>query len=217
MNEKKNLGQTERTLSVAAGSFLLFNGLAGEKKSFLKFFTGGFLLYRGTTGFCPVRAAIRNGAGEISGKNIRILTELTVNKPRNEVYAFWRRLENLPRFMEHLESVLPIDEKITRWTVTIPGGLGTVSWKSRLAEEIPNELIRWKSLPGSSVENEGSIHFHEAGQLGTRIELDLTYRAPLGTPGEAVLKLLNPAFEYLVRSDIRNFKRYVESGEVPAM
>ena len=83
---------------------------------------------------------------------------IVLNRPRREVYRFWRNLENLPRFMDHLEAVTVLDEKRSHWTAKGPAG-SRVEWDADIHNEIPNELIAWRSLAGSEVDNAGSVHF----------------------------------------------------------
>lgn len=210
-----NIGTKERVGSLISGSYLLYNALAKEEKSWVKGFTAGYMLFRGITGYCAFNSAI--GIKEVEMRNdINIKTNLIVSKPRKEVYDFWRKLENLPKIMEHLENVTTLDEKISEWEAKIPGGIGTIKWKSEIIEDIPNELISWQSLPNSTIVNVGSVRFLDARESETEVQVDITYRAPLGIPGKRIAKMLNPVFADILRGDIRNFRRIIETGEVPA-
>lgn len=143
-------------------------------------------------------------------RNVNIRVEMTVNRPREAVYGFWRRLENLPLFMEHLEMVNSKDENISVWEAKIPGGMGKFRWRSEIVKEIPYELLGWQSLPGSEVENAGKVEFFDAGDNATRLHVVITYHAPLGIAGEGVARMINPYFEKMVEEDVRNFKKYIE-------
>ncbi|MEX0649133.1 MAG: SRPBCC family protein [Balneolaceae bacterium] len=213
IEEVPELGATERTMSVLSGSYLMYKSLS-KNKSLMKAATGGYLLYRGVTGHCPVSKAIGRGQTDQLG-DINITTSLTINKPRSEVYQFWRKLENLPLVMEHLESVTMLDDKHSEWVAKIPGDMGTISWKSEIVEDEPGVRLGWQSLPDSAVENTGTVNFRDAGKFGTEVRAVIAYKAPLGSPGENVAKLLNPVFKEMVRSDIKNFKRYLETHEMP--
>jgi len=214
-SQKKNVSKPERILSSLAGGALLANGLIG-KKSPLKILAGGFLLYRGLTGNCPAYSA----AAKLNirhPKNITIKTSLTVNKPIAEVYAFWRNLENLPLFMKHLESVQVTDRITSIWRAKVPGRLGTVEWKSSLFLDQENERIGWRSDEGADIMNSGTVHFKDGGKFGTEIHAIISYHAPAGILGEGIGRLLNPIFEGMVQEDIKNFKRYIETGEIPTI
>src|SRR5690625_3940119 len=97
-----NLGTTERVLSLMGGSYMLYDALARRRKSLVEAVAAGYLLYRGATGYCPMYEAIVPGKAGRRGRRIDIETSVRVNKPRSEVYSFWRELENLPLFMKHL-------------------------------------------------------------------------------------------------------------------
>lgn len=209
-----NVGVSERLISLAAGSLLLLNGL--RNRGWMRMAAGGYLMYRGITGHCPGYSMIGKPKLPDPVKNINIRTTVTVNRPRNEVYAFWRRLENLPRFMQHLETVQAIDDRTSHWEARVPGGLGTISWDAVIVEEHPGTFIGWNSLPGATVENAGKVEFRELGDGWTELHVVITYRAPLGAAGQGVSALLNPLFEKLIRADIRNFKQFVERGGLSA-
>lgn len=208
-----NIGRNERIISLVGGGYLLYKALARDK-SLLKSLAAGYLLFRGSTGYCPLNQAM--GIKEVELTNdVNVKTSVTVNKPREQVYKFWRNLENLPRFMQHIHSITSIDEKTTEWQMKMPGGLGIITWRSEISEDIPYEFISWISLPNSTIENVGSIHFEDSGRFGTEIHVDITYRAPLGTPGKRLAKMLNPLLKTMIKQDIMDFKRVIETGEVP--
>jgi len=218
----KNVGRTERIISAVAGSLLMLHGIKnGRKVSEVPL--GSYLLFRGATGFCPVKKQFigyRNGNGIAEHavasrpEPIQIDTTVTVDKPKHEVYPFWRKLENLPLFMKHLESVTVVDEKTSLWSAKIPGGLGTIDWESEITGDNMNDSISWRSLPESEIRNSGKVRFKDTGQGKTEIHASITYEAPGGIIGEKVGKLLNPVFEKMVKSDIKNFKKYLETNRI---
>ena len=177
---------------------------------------GGYLIYRGATGHCSLYSAMGKPHLPDPVKNINIRTTVQVHRPRNEVFAFWRRLENLPLFMRHLKEVKQMDDRTSHWEAYIPGGLGTISWDAVIVEEHEGSFIGWNSLPGATIENAGKIAFREIGDGWTEIYAVITYRAPLGVAGQGISALLNPVFEKMVRADIKDFKRYIEIGSTQA-
>ncbi len=205
-----NVDVPERILSVTAGSLLFLNGL--RHLGWARMAVGGFLLYRGITGHCPGYSAMGKPKLPDPVKNVNIRTTVAVNKPRNEVYAFWRKLENLPRFMEHLKTVQKVDDRTSHWEAKVPGGLGTLSWDAVIVEEHENSFIGWNSLPGATVENAGKVEFRELGDGWTELYVVISYRAPLGVAGQGLSALMNPVFERMIRQDIKNFKQFVERG-----
>src|SRR5215212_4889674 len=123
-----NVGKLERIASILAGSALLVKGLQNEEKKsgIAMAIAGGLLFFRGATGHCEIYRLAGKKKLPDTVKNINIMTKLTVNRPRQEVYDFWRKLSNLPLFMEHLEQVKVIDDKRSHWVAKIPGGIGKI-------------------------------------------------------------------------------------------
>jgi uncharacterized membrane protein len=211
---ERNIDPADQVTSLVAASVLLLATAA--RGGFWKGLAGSYLLFRGATGHCPISKAIDQS--ELFKPQIAsIRTSVTVNKPRKEVYEFWRNLENLPLFMKHLESVKQVDKKTSEWKARLPQGVGTVSWKSEILDDDKNVRIGWHSLPGSTIENIGNVHFTDAGKNGTEVTAFISYHAPGGKIGGKLAELFNPAFEEMVKEDIRNFKRFMETGEIPTI
>jgi uncharacterized membrane protein len=212
-----NVGNTERVISAAAGAFLLMQAITGKKGRLLKSGAGAFLLYRAISGNCPVYSKLGKSRLPDPVKNINVRTVITVNKPRNEVYSFWRNLENLPLFMKHLKSVQTMDNERSHWEADIPGFPGTLSWDAEIVKEEEGSLLGWNSLPGSVIDNAGKVAFADAGENGTEVSIVITYRPPLGPAGEGIAKLLNPLFKNMIKEELRSFRSYIESGEIPTI
>ncbi len=214
-NGEKNINDEERMLSTVTGGLLLGQALIGNRNP-LKMAAGGYLLYRGISGHCAAYSAL-DRIKNAEPKDISIKTSLTVNKPVDEVYATWRDLENLPNFMSHLESVTVTGKTTSSWKARIPGGLGTIDWEATIIKDEPNEQIQWQSNEGAMIENAGAVSFRDAGDLGTEIQIYLSYHAPAGKIGEGIARLLNPVFEHMILQDVSNFTEYIEAERVHAM
>jgi uncharacterized membrane protein len=151
-----------------------------------------------------------------AGGSRRVVKSITVDRPRSEVYAFWRDFTNLPRFMDHLESVdvLDPDGRRSRWRAKAPLG-STVEWEAAVADDIPDELIAWRSLEGSAVRNGGTVTFRDAAVGGgTVVRVELEYDPPGGPLGVAIAKLSGEEPETQTSADLRRFKQVMELGEV---
>lgn len=205
-----NVSNTERAVSCLAGSLLVYDTISRKKGRIPKAVLAGYFLFRGITGHCGLYSAIGKTKPDNRSRNVNIQVTLQVDRPREEVYALWRKLENLALFMEHLELVNSIDENISVWEARIPGGVGTVRWRSEIVKEIPGELLGWQSIPGSSIENAGKVTFEDTSQGGTLLHVVVSYHAPWGIPGEGIARIFNPYFEQLVKDDILNFKDFIE-------
>lgn len=222
---RRNVGSLERWGSVAAGVALASYGLSRRRHAggLILAAVGTLLVRRGASGHCGVYKALDVNTGPGSGDTRRALggrggshvdEAVTVNRPAPEIYQFWRRVENLPRFMQHVESVERISDTQSRWRARGPRG-GVVQWTAEVINDVPNQLIAWRSLDGSDVVSAGSVHFDEAGpHRGTRIRVRLQYSPPAGKVGTAVAKLLGRDAATEIRADLRRFKQLLETGEV---
>ena len=223
--QSKNVSEAERAASVLGGAALIGYGL--QKKSLggaILAAVGGTLAYRGATGHCPMYQAFglttnRQGRGRNASVpyelGVRVDTCVTINKSREDLYHFWRNLENLPRFMRHLESVKEIDNKHSHWVAKAPAGR-SVQWKAEIINEAENERIGWRSLPGSDVDNAGSVRFKTAPDgRGTIVQIALQYNPPGGVIGAMFAKLFGEEPSQQIREDMRRFKCLMETGEIP--
>ena len=145
---------------------------------------------------------------------IRTKKSITIQKPVEEVYAFWRNFDNLPRFMRHLESVTVLDSRHSHWVAKAPAG-ASVEWDAEVTEDRPNELISWRSLEGAEVYNAGTVRFQSApGNRGTELRVELEYDPPFGKLGAKVASLFREEPGQQVMDDIRHLKQVLETGEI---
>lgn len=142
---------------------------------------------------------------------MQVHERITVNRPRSEVYAFWRNLNQLPSFMDHLVSVSGDPDGVTHWKAKAP--TGTVEWDARIVEDKPGEMISWRSLDDADVRNSGAVRFADAKSQGTTVSVDISYDPPLGALGQVVAKLFGEAPDQQVSEDLRRFKEIMESGQ----
>lgn len=168
------------------------------------------LIYRGATGAWPVPRAV---AARTALSPIHVETSVTIGKPAQELYDFWRRLENLPRFMRHLEEVRDLGDGRSHWVGRTPFGT-RAAWEAEIVEERPGRLISWRSVAGSQVDTAGSVLFEEAtGGRGTVVRVEMEVRPPGHLLGKAIAGLAHVERE--VHEDLRRFKNLLEAGEVP--
>ncbi len=144
---------------------------------------------------------------------MRVKAAITVRRPVEEVYGFWRDLQNLPQFMYHLESVEVSGDGRSHWKAKAP--VGTVEWEAEVVEDRANEVIAWRSVEGASVPNRGTVRFAPAPQgQGTEVAVELEYQPPGGALGKAVAKLFGEEPNQQISDDLRRFKQVLETGEV---
>jgi uncharacterized membrane protein len=220
-----NVAKVERAASVMAGTVLLRLGL--RKKGWLgagAALLGINFLRRGITGYCysyqalGVSTAGAGSAGHASFPyelGVRVDQAITINRPRHEVYRFWRDFSNIAECMKHVQSVstIPASNR-THWIAQGPGGR-TMEWDAEIINEKENEIIAWRSLEGSEVPNAGSVHFRDAaGGRGTEVAVELQYSPPGGTVGAFVAKLFGEEPSQQIHEDLRRLKARLEAGVV---
>ena len=145
---------------------------------------------------------------------IRTKRSVTIGKPVEEVYAYWRNFEQLPTFMRHLESVRVTSERTSHWVAKAPGGK-TVEWDAEMTEDRPNELIAWRSVEGSEIYNAGSVRFMKAPKgMGTEVRVEMEYDPPFGKLGSKIAMLWREEPGQQVQDDLRHFKQVMEIGEI---
>ena len=223
-----NVGETERWISIIGGSSLLAYGLTrGDKAGFGLAALAGGMLWRGATGHCGMYQALginnsdHRGHGKGTGVRagvpyelgIRVDHEIHINKPVDEIYRFWRHLENLPRFMNHLESVKEVNERISHWCAKGPAGYN-VEWDAEIVNDVPNRVIGWRSLDGSQVSSGGSVRFQSTEDGGTDLKISLQYNPPGGTLGKWAAKLFGEDPQQTVYQDLTRFKELMETGNI---
>ena len=209
-----NVTQPERIGSVAAGAGLVLYG--ASQKSFggiLLALLGGALIHRGVTGHCNVyeklgvnSRQLNDETGVPGNKGIKVNRTIIVDRSPQDVYRFWRNLENLPKFMEHVQSVREIDERRSQWVVKGPAGT-EVEWTAQILTDRENSLISWESLPGAEVQNAGSVRFEPVNNgQSTEVKVSLQYLPPAGVIGATVAKLFGEAPEQQLDEDLQRFK-----------
>ena len=146
----------------------------------------------------------------LSGE-INVEKSVTINKSAEELFSFWRDFENLPKFMDHLESVENRDPLYSHWKAKAPLGY-SVEWDAEITNEVENRLIEWKSIEGADIPNSGKVEFNPTNDRGTEVKVSFKYEAPGGKLGTLFAKVFgeNPATQ--VDEDLRRFKRLMEAG-----
>ncbi|HUP00499.1 MAG TPA: SRPBCC family protein [Gemmatimonadota bacterium] len=172
---------------------------------------GAGLLTRGVTNK-PIRRLTGIRAGR---RAVDLQKTITVQAPVSDVYEFWNRVENFPRFMSHIREVRDLGDGRSRWTAAGPAG-APVTWNAVVTRQVPDEVLAWRSEPGSTIENAGVIHFEPASGEGTRIDIRMSYNPPAGAIGDAVAGLLGTDPRSAMDEDLVRFKSLIEEGRATA-
>ena len=152
----------------------------------------------------------------VSGQtDIYLERSIAVSKSPEECYRFWRSFENLPRFMQSLESVQQLDERRSRWVAK--GPMATrLEWTSEITADRPGEELAWRTLDDSGAANAGSVRFEAApASRGTIVRVSLHYSPRGGALGAGLVRLLGHDPQSRIREDLRRFKQVMETGEIP--
>ncbi|MEN3291970.1 MAG: hypothetical protein V7642_1223 [Burkholderiales bacterium] len=168
---------------------------------------------------------MRNPLGGLLGKagavveaatgTVNVTQAITVNRPAIECYRFWHDFENFPRFMKHVQSVQRISDTRWHWKARGPAGI-SVEWDAEITEDKPGEVLAWRSVEGSEVDNSGRVRFEAApAGRGTIVRVEMQYRPPGGKAGALIAKLFGEEPSQQISEDLRRFKQLIETGEIP--
>lgn len=218
-----NLSAVERWVSSVAGVAMTVSGLRQRSlRGALMAAGGAALVARGATGYCPVHAVVgaygraydtREALGGRRG--VHVDESIMINRPAHELYALWRALDRLPEFIPVLKSVDVIDTTHSHWRAEGPGGR-VVQWDAVLLNDIPNELIAWRTIGEADVVSAGSVRFVRIkGRSETQMRVRLQYEPPGGKSAAALAWLFGRDPGQLIRTGLRRFKALLETGEIP--
>jgi uncharacterized membrane protein len=220
-----NVGPEERMASKIGGGVLIAAGLLrGGLKGLLLAGLGGALVYRGMTGSCACYRALgistaheRRGpmASVTSGEGVQIEEAVHIARPPGELYRFWRDYDNLPLFMTNIESVIPTGGNRSRWTARGPLGL-RFGWDAEIHNEVPGELIAWRSLDGGDIATAGSVRFSPSmGGRGSEVRVVERFVLPGGAIGESLARFFGQDPASQTRANLRRFKQLMEAVPAP--
>ena len=219
-NLTRNVPAWERVGSIALGAGFIIYGISRRSLwGGLAGLAGAALVARGASGRCLVYRALGSHANDLQAerhergqKGIRVTQTINVEREPAEVFRYWRKLENLARFMEHVESVEEIDSQRSHWVVRGPLGQ-PLHWDARIVNESEGEMIAWESLPGAEVNHAGSVWFEPDGRGGTSLKVILRYYPPAGQVGAATAQLLGESPEQQLAQDLSRFKEIIEQKQ----
>ena len=226
-SESGNIGETQRLISAIAGAGLIMEGwrrrsVGGGALAF----AGISLLYRAASGYCPALGAMgidmrgnhntnRLGRRKVASEQAsKIRRTIEIGRAPNELYKFWRSLDNLPRIMSHLKSVHVISDRFSHWVVKTMAGLPTIEWDAEIINDVENERIGWRSLNDAAVDHAGSVEFEPIGDgRRTRLTVTMQYAPIAGRLGTAVAKLIGEDPDLKIADDLQRFKESMEASK----
>jgi uncharacterized membrane protein len=219
-----NIGTAERVISAVGGGILAVTGIQRRSAGGVAMaLIGGDLLRRAITGHSyayealGVRTASKGQGAETTSVpyelGVRVDQAITIARPRAEVYRYFRQFSNLANFMENVHSVRDLNGQRSHWVVAGPAGR-TVEWDAVIHNEVENELIAWRTLPGADVDHAGSVLFKDApGGRGTEVSVELQYNPPAGVAGAAFAALWGKEPTQQIHKDLHRLQHILEAGE----
>jgi uncharacterized membrane protein len=219
-----NMARWDRAFSIVGGGLVAGSGIAKGWNGLPRALFGAALIERGLSGhsllyevFGVRTAPLGQGAATTSVPyelGLRVDRSITINLPRPEVFRFFRNLPNFSRFLRHVRSVTETANGRSHWVVYGPASR-VFEWDASLHNYRENELIAWRTLPGSDVDHAGSVLFRDApGWRGTEIRIELQYNPPAGAVGALISALWGEEPEQQLEEDLRRLKQILEVGEV---
>jgi uncharacterized membrane protein len=224
-----NVNEQERLISGGVGAMLALMGISRRSiPGLLMAGIGGSLIYRAATGHCHLYEAMGidtagpQNAGDSSAapeayfnRSIQVTHTFTVNRTPWDLYAYWRKLENLPSILRYLESVTTIDDTRSHWVAKGPLGMNW-EWDAEIINDESNRLIAWRSVGNADVDNAGSVTFIPGTEgRGTEVKVVIDYIPTGGRFGQIIAKALGRDPSAEIRESLRDFKRFMETGETP--
>ena len=142
---------------------------------------------------------------------------ITVEKPADELYRYWRDPRELSKILGKFGEVTAVDGNRMHWRMNVPLRRN-MEWDTQIVEDRPGQVLRWESLEGAPLPNEGTLRFSPApGDWGTEAMLCLRFDPPGGTLGNQAVKRLNIVPRLLTERVLRRFKSLAETGEMPTL
>lgn len=220
-----NISQMERIASTVAAPLLAYVGVKrGGITGMVLGVIAAEMVYRGATGHSPLYQAIgMNTAVAHPNANVSVPHEqgmhveqsIYVARPRSELYDFWRNLSNLPRFIPYLKSVDELGERYSHWVANGPFGLIQLKWDAEIINEIEDEVIAWRTLPGSMLAHAGSVRFEPSpDNLGTIVRAEIEYAMPGGELGHKIAEFLGAGPDAEIMESLECFRTLMETGKI---
>jgi uncharacterized membrane protein len=211
----------QRWVSGIGGAALLYYGLRQDNMSRWPLAAlGAGLLYAGASGnnlldYVPVvnEVPMVNQLTSHEPTELRVRKSLTINRPAADLYNYWRKLENLPTFMPHIQSVQDLGNGQSHWVVNVLRDI-ELEWNAHITVDRPDEMIAWETEPDAILQNRGYVKFIPTSR-GTEVSVSLEYDPPTAVGGALAGRMVKFVVEQEIKEEIRNFKRLMETGELP--
>lgn len=226
---QSNVGETERMISGLLGGGLVLRSVMRPLSPLggVAALLGLAFLHRAFTGYCSAYHAMgisthdktdtaSLGRHKVNTRRaLKIEESVDIDRSAEDLYGFWRQLDNLPSVMSQVRSVEILNDRKSHWVTNTLPGAPTIEWDAEIINDVKNERIGWKTLDGSTVDHAGSVQFHSTDKGHTKVILTLQYDPPAGPIGAAVASLFGQGPGQKIAADLERFKQTMES-EAPS-
>lgn len=207
-----NLDRTERIVTALAGGVALAAAARASGGRIPLAAASVALLARAATGYCPIVARTRNGESEtrrrLGGpRGAHLQAQTRIDRPPDEVYAFWRDLDRLSAALPRLVSVVELDRKRSEWSLG-----DRARWTAEIINDEPGRVIGWQTLAGADVVSAGSVRFNEAANNATDLVVHMQYSPPFGRLGASLAELFGKGATDIVEESLAAAKQAIESA-----
>lgn len=206
-----NWSPTARLVAGGSGAALIANCLTRRDPISCALGAVGFgLLMRSATNLAMKTLL---GVGR-DRQPIKVQKTIHIHAPVEKVFDFWTDHRNFPRFMRNVREAQPTGKGYSHWVVAGPAGI-PIEWTAEVTEQVPNKLLAWRSLPGSTVKHDGAIHFESTPEGCARIHIELRYHPIGGAIGHTLAKFFGSDPKSEMDADLLRMKTFIEKGHPP--
>ncbi|MEO7861665.1 MAG: YgaP-like transmembrane domain [Nitrospirales bacterium] len=224
----KNVGYRERVITALLGGGLLLRSLRGRSGVIggVTAVMGMALLNRAASGYCPAYHAMGISTHDrsdtsslgrpkvLTNRAIKVTHSITIQRSSQDLYRYWRQVENLPQVMSHIRSVVASNEHQSHWIVDTLPHAPEIEWDAEIINEVDDERIGWRTLKGAVVAHAGSVVFEAIGGATTKVTITLQYDSPGGPLGAALASLLGQDPAKKIGEDLARFKEVMEKETI---
>ncbi|MEV5969562.1 SRPBCC family protein [Streptomyces sp. NPDC051921] len=129
---------------------------------------------------------------------------IEVEAPLRQVYDQWTQFEEFPRFMDGVEEVRQVDDRLCHWRTKVAGV--TREFDTEIVDQLPDERISWRTV-GGDVRQKGVVTFRRVDDAHTRVSLAMDVEPQsLTDRAGAALGMVDSR----VQGDLYRFKTFME-------
>jgi uncharacterized membrane protein len=171
--------------------------------------TGAAFVARAVTNM-PFKRLTGIGAGRHA---VNIIDGISVAAPPEQV---WPLISDYSIFRFLMPDVRDVrrdaDATTSHWEIAGPAGV-PVRFEAEETGRVDGREITWKTTEGQLIAHTGKIRVDPEPDVGSRIQVELSYNPMAGAVGHAIAKLFGADPKHKLDRDLRRLKSYIETGE----